>query len=67
MGKACVHQGQRCWPCMTDCCFDEPTEHVWWDEDDVEHAQENGLPPPTGPCGCAWCGEPALQEVDDDA
>jgi len=57
---ACVHQGQRCWPCMTDGCYREPTRHVWFDADDIEHAAKTGHPAPRGLCGCAFCGWPAL-------
>jgi hypothetical protein len=58
--RACVHQGERCWPCQTGQCYDQPTEHVWWDSDDVEHARNTGQPDPAGLCGCAFCGWLAL-------
>lgn len=64
MTDICAHQGRmRCWPCMTDACYDKPIEHVWWDGDDLRHAQATGQPPPSGLCGCAWCGEPALERI----
>jgi hypothetical protein len=59
--SACAHGGAvRCWPCMTDGCFDTPTLHVWWDSEDIEHAAATGRPAPSGWCGCAFCGEPAV-------
>lgn len=57
---ACVHRGERCWSCMTACCYPKPTVHVWYDDDDVQHARNTGQPPPTGLCGCAFCGWPAF-------
>ena len=57
----CAHGGAaRCWPCMVGECYEQPKLHVWWDDDDVEHAQATGQPPPSGWCGCAFCGEPAV-------
>jgi hypothetical protein len=63
--RACAHMGERCWSCMTSSCYPEPTRHVWYDADDIEHAAENGYPKPTGLCGCAFCGWPALEGVTD--
>ena len=57
----CAHQGRlRCWPCMTDECFETPRRHPWWDVDDVDHAKVTGQPAPSGWCGCAFCGAPAV-------
>lgn len=60
----CAHGGvSRCWPCMTGQCYDKPTRHPWWDSDDVEHAEATKQPAPSGDCGCAFCGTPALGEA----
>lgn len=56
----CVHKGARCWPCMSGGCYETPTAHVWWDAEDVEDAAQRGIPAPTGQCGCAFCGWPAM-------
>lgn len=64
----CAHGGRaRCWPCQTDGCYDTPTLHVWWDADDVEHAAATGQAAPTGWCGCAFCGEPAVARTAAEA
>lgn len=60
--SVCIHRGAtRCWACMTDGCYREPTRHPWWDQDDVDHARATGQPDPTGECGCYFCGYPALK------
>lgn len=60
----CVHGGlARCWPCMTDGCYDTPRLHPWADEDDIAHAAATGQEPPTGWCGCAFCGLPAVEAL----
>lgn len=57
----CAHLGApRCWPCMLGDCRREPSVHPWWDADDAEHAAATGQAPPSGWCGCAFCGEPAV-------
>lgn len=61
--SACVHSGERCWPCQTDSCYDRPTDHVWFDDEDIAYAEQNGHPAPTGQCGCAYCGWPALDRL----
>lgn len=45
---------------MTGCCYDDPVLHPWADADDVDAAREAGQEAPTGWCGCAFCGEPAV-------
>lgn len=62
----CAHLGAaRCWPCMVaDNCYETPTLHVWWDQDDIDHAAATGQPPPTGWCGCAFCGAPAVARAE---
>jgi hypothetical protein len=62
--SVCVHRGERCWPCQTGQCYPTPRRHPWWDSEDVEHAEVKGYPPPTGDCGCAFCGWPALSGGD---
>lgn len=63
--SACVHGPvHRCWPCMTNGCFDEPTLHVWWDFEDVDAAAAAGKPAPSGWCGCGFCGEPAVNRAE---
>jgi hypothetical protein len=65
MSELCIHGGAtRCWPCQTMGCYDEPTLHVWWDQDDVKHAAATGQSAPTGWCGCAFCGEPAVARAE---
>jgi hypothetical protein len=60
----CAHQGRpRCWSCMTNDCYDQPNLHVWWNFEDVEHAEATGQPKPTGWCGCAFCGYPAVDRA----
>lgn len=61
MRNVCSHEGTRCWPCMTNGCYDEPTQHPWADYDDVEHAAKTGQPEPSGDCGCYFCGTPAIR------
>jgi hypothetical protein len=59
---ACAHGGRaRCWPCQTDGCYETPSLHPWWDDEDVEHAAATGQSAPFGWCGCAFCGEPAAR------
>lgn len=60
MVNACAHKGERCWPCMTGSCYSEPTRHVWYDVDDQDFARQANIPLPSGLCGCAFCGWPAL-------
>lgn len=67
LNTPCVHGGAvRCWPCMTDGCSDTPTLHVWWDDEDVEHAAATEQPAPSGWCGCAFCGAPAVAPAPTD-
>lgn len=62
MNSPCAHNGMaRCWPCMTDSCYESPTLHVWAGADDIDHASATGQDAPTGWCGCAFCGEPAVK------
>jgi hypothetical protein len=57
-GPPIVHY-QRCWPCMTDGCFEQPTWHQWADADDIGYAQETGQPDPSGQrCGCHCADAP---------
>lgn len=58
----CVHLGAaRCWPCQTlGGCYETPTLHPWFDQDDIDHAAATGQATPTGHCGCAFCGAPAV-------
>lgn len=68
MSMPCVHRGAvRCWPCMTNNCYEAPILHIWWDQDDVDHAAATGQPPPSGWCGCAFCGEPAVARAKASA
>jgi len=61
----CAHGGAtRCWPCQLDGCYDTPTLHVWWDQDGVDHAVATGQAPPSGNCGCAFCGAPVAVALD---
>lgn len=61
----CAHGGAvRCWPCMAGGCYERPTLHVWYDDDDITHAESTGQPPPTGWCGCAFCGAPAVARAE---
>lgn len=48
---------------MLDDCRQQPTLHIWWDGEDVDHAARTGQPVPTGWCGCAFCGEPAVKRA----
>ena len=45
---------------MLGDCYPQPMLHVWWDDDDVDHAAATGQPKPSGWCGCAFCGAPAV-------
>ena len=47
-----------CWACKFDQCYDAPTPHPWWGQEDVEFAVEAGLPVPEGNCACP-CGKEA--------
>lgn len=60
----CAHFGAvRCWSCMLNDCYDSPRLHVWWDDEDVEHAKNTGQEPPEGWCGCAFCGASAVARM----
>lgn len=63
---ACVHGGRvRCRPCQfPDGCYDTPTLHPWADQDDIDHAASTGQSAPSGWCGCAFCGEPAVRRAE---
>lgn len=45
-----------CWSCKFGNCYDVPTPHPWWDQEDVEYAESVGNPAPEGNCGCR-CGK----------
>jgi hypothetical protein len=55
----------ECWACLCRQHYDEPVLHIWWDEDDVEHARNTGQEPPTGWCGCGTCGAPAVAQAEN--
>lgn len=57
----------RCHACECDGCYDEPTEHPWWDADDVAHARATGHPDPVGLCACVRCGDPPSPDLADRA
>jgi hypothetical protein len=68
MAGICAHGGRLlCWSCMLNDCHEQPTLHVWWDRDDVHHAEMTGRPKPSGWCGCAFCGEPAVKRAEGSA
>lgn len=48
----CYH---TCWGCKFGQCYDEPTEHPWWDQDDVDYNASENRPAPEGNCACS-CG-----------
>jgi len=45
-----------CWSCKFGECYETPTPHPWWDQDDVEYSEAVGNPAPTGNCACS-CGK----------
>lgn len=47
-----------CWACKFGHCYETPTPHPWWDQEDVEGAEAAGVPVPTGDCACP-CGRVA--------
>jgi hypothetical protein len=47
-----------CWSCKFGECYETPTPHPWWDQDDVEYSEAVGNPAPTGNCACS-CGKEA--------
>jgi hypothetical protein len=46
----------KCEPCQWDSHYDQPTEHTWMGDDDLDHARNTGqtIPDPLPHCGC-WC------------
>lgn len=46
-----------CWSCKFGHCYDPPQAHPWWDQEDVEYAEQAGKPAPEGNCACPCAKE----------
>lgn len=71
MAGVCLHEGYRCDGCQAGQCFDGPTYHVWYNDEDEAWFKSREEEPPTGPaseCGCYYCGRPAIvrQKLESD-